>query len=89
MIGGYAHPKHQALLGQAPSAEFVARCPENVRELLTGRPLWTWPERHRTLAMPAARPHPADVEESQPFVARMWSSETDAANRPVRPKPRL
>jgi hypothetical protein len=137
VIGGYSHPKHQALLGQAPSAEFVAgcpkgsvalslctnphplhtgftktfgtslsepttqpnpRCPERLRELLTGRPLWTWPERHRTLAMPAgrtARTLAAGEEEEEeggeeaaeaqaPFAARMWSVKADDHQRPIR-----
>jgi len=65
IIGGYSHPKQQALW--APSPEFVAQVPEHLRELVSGRPYWTWPERHRTLDMPAHGTNDA------PYKARMWS----------------
>ncbi len=68
IIGGYSHPKYQAQGGQAPSAQFVEKTPEHLRELLTGRPYWTWPERHRPLGMPAEQ---AGVQ----YKARMWSIE--------------
>ena len=81
IIGGYSHPKQQTLLGEHPSAQFLAQCAPSLRELLTGRPLWTWPERHRSLETPRA-----EEGKAPPYMARMWSTKTDARGRPV---PRL
>lgn len=68
LIGSYAHPKHQALVTCQPSPEFVDGLPEHLKELIAGKALWTWPERHRTLAMPAEM-------DDVPYKARMWSVE--------------
>lgn len=65
IIGGYSPPKHQSMGGQWSDA-CVQMFPESQRELLLGRPYWTWPERHRTLGMEPGR---QDV----PYKARMWS----------------
>jgi ectoine hydroxylase-related dioxygenase (phytanoyl-CoA dioxygenase family) len=66
IIGGYSHPKSMALYGKQPSGEFLAALPEHLQELIAGKPLWTWPERHRTLGMAA------DMDDV-PYRARMWS----------------
>jgi len=65
ILGSYAHPKHQ-VQGGPWSDEVIANAPEDSRELFTGRPFWTWPERHRKLG---DTPNKEDV----PYVARMWS----------------
>ena len=65
VIGGYSHPKHQALM--SPTPEFTDAVPEHMRSLVAGRPFWTWPERHRQLGTPAGSQ--SDV----PYKARMWS----------------
>lgn len=66
IIGGYSHPKSMAMYGEQPSSEFLAALPEHLQELIAGKPLWTWPERHRTLGMAA------DMDDV-PYEARMWS----------------
>ncbi len=65
IIGGYSPPKHQSMGGQWSDA-CVQMFPESQRELLLGRPYWTWPERHRTLGMEPDQP-------GVPYKARMWS----------------
>ena len=66
IIGGYSHPKQQAVFREEPSLEFIEQVPEHLRDLVAGRPFWTWPERHRELGMDAGQ---KDV----PYKARMWS----------------
>ena len=66
IIGGYSHPKHQAMAYREPSPQLLEKLPDNLRELVAGHPFWTWPERHRSLGIPV---HQKDV----PYVARMWS----------------
>ena len=66
IIGGYAHPKHLAQGGREPSPQLMGKLSGKLRELVGGHPFWTWPERHRSLGMPA---HQKDM----PYVARMWS----------------
>ncbi len=70
ILGSYAHPKHQ-VQGGAWSDAVIARAPEESREILTGRPFWTWPERHRKLG-------DTPNKENQPYVARMWSVHDEA-----------
>ena len=65
ILGSYAHPKHQ-VQGGPWSEKVIAKVPEKSREILTGRPFWTWPERHRKLG-------DAPKKENVPYVARMWS----------------
>ena len=65
IIGGYSHPKQQALW--EPSPGFAEAQPEHMRSLVAGRPFWTWPERHRRLGTPAGSQNDA------PYKARMWS----------------
>ncbi len=65
IIGGYSHPKDMAMAGWEPTPEFLETQSEEVRELLSGRPFWTWPERHRRLGTPAGA--------GGVYKARMWS----------------
>ena len=71
ILGSYAHPKQQ-VQGGSWSEEVIAKAPEDSRELLTGRPFWTWPERHRKLG-------DAPQKENVPYVARLWSVHHDEA----------
>lgn len=66
IIGGYSHPKHQAMAYREPSPELLKNLSGDLRQLVAGHPFRTWPERHRSLGMPA---HQKDV----PYAARMWS----------------
>ena len=77
IIGAYSHPKQQAVYGEEPSLEFVEQVPEHLRDLVAGRPFWTWSERHRNLGMPAGQ---KDI----PYKARMWSvsNQSGANNAP-------
>ena len=53
------------MAGWEPTPEFLEAQPEEVRELLAGRPYWTWPERHRRLGTPAGA--------GGAYKPRMWS----------------
>lgn len=65
ILGSYTHPKHQ-VQGGPWSEDIITKVPEKLRELVGGRPYWTWPERHRKLG-------DAPNKENVPYVARMWS----------------
>lgn len=65
IIGGYSHPKQQALWEASPA--LVKAVPEHLRSLVAGRPYWTWPERHRRLGTPAGS------ASDKPHKPRMWS----------------
>jgi len=66
IIGGYSHPKNMAMAGWEPDPDFLNTLSEEIKELLTGRPLWTWPERHRKLGTPSGS---GDIN----YKPRMWS----------------
>ena len=66
IIGGYSHPKQQPVANEQPSQPFLDQVPEHLHDLVTGRPLWTWPERHRELGM-------GPGQYNVPYKARMWS----------------
>ena len=71
IIAGFSHPKHAAVAGWEPTPAFLEMVPEQKKQLVTGHPYWTWPERHRKLGMPA-------MQKSVPYKARMWSVSHDA-----------
>ena len=52
VIGGYTPTMFQAWNGQEPSAEFLARIPEEYLPLISGNDKWHWEKRYRTLDAP-------------------------------------